>query len=494
MRTRHRVPSIFNLSMVDVLCCALGCVILLWLVNLREAKRQAEETGQAEHQLAATRAELKDHSARLAAAEEERDTTRKDLASARLEATGLRAHLAESTQMAVSNARNLVAIQSQLQSTIRQRDQTAAQADQLTLKIASLQTDQRDVEHRLSVQRLTSEELARKLIAAEQRVSSLQDQVVGKENQVVASARQVRELMDKLEAAESRAKQLQLLANQVPDLEGAVKGYRDKYATEAALARALETEIGQRSKDLADMEKKLDGFRASQQQLEKDKESLARQSDRFKADAENRFAGINLTGRRVVFLVDMSGSMELVDENTVAPSKWQGVRETVARILTSLPELEKFQVIVFSDKIAYPLGTPGQWIDYDAKKSRDQVLNSLALIKPTGGTDMHVALDAAFKLRPLGLDTIYLLSDGLPNLGEGLSAEAARALKETERCEILSHYIRKKLKTTWNRPGPNQARVRINAIGFFYESPDVGAFLWAMARENDGSFVGMSKP
>ena len=32
------------------------------------------------------------------------------------------------------------------------------------------------------------------------------------------------------------------------------------------------------------------------------------------------------------------------------------------------------------------------------------------------------------------------------------------------------------------------------AAEFFYESPDLGAFLWALARENEGSFVGMSKP
>src|SRR5262249_41252804 len=31
MRVRHRTPSIFSISMVDVLCCALGCVILIWL-------------------------------------------------------------------------------------------------------------------------------------------------------------------------------------------------------------------------------------------------------------------------------------------------------------------------------------------------------------------------------------------------------------------------------------------------------------------------------
>jgi hypothetical protein len=36
--------------------------------------------------------------------------------------------------------------------------------------------------------------------------------------------------------------------------------------------------------------------------------------------------------------------------------------------------------------------------------------------------------------------------------------------------------------------------VRINAVGFFFDSPEVGAFLWALAREHDGGFVGMSRP
>ena len=44
-----------------------------------------------------------------------------------------------------------------------------------------------------------------------------------------------------------------------------------------------------------------------------------------------------------------------------------------------------------------------------------------------------------------------------------------------------------------NRAAGSQ-RVRINAIGFFYESPELGSFLWTLARENDGSFVGMSRP
>ena len=66
--------------------------------------------------------------------------------------------------------------------------------------------------------------------------------------------------------------------------------------------------------------------------------------------------------------------------------------------------------------------------------------------------------------------------------------------KETERSEILARYIRDLLRRDWNKPITGKSRVRINTVGFFFESPEVGAFLWALSRENDGSFVGMSKP
>jgi hypothetical protein len=50
------------------------------------------------------------------------------------------------------------------------------------------------------------------------------------------------------------------------------------------------------------------------------------------------------------------------------------------------------------------------------------------------------------------------------------------------------------MKTRWNPDKVEFPKVKINTVGFFYESPDVGAFLWALARENNGNFVGMSKP
>ena len=98
-----------------------------------------------------------------------------------------------------------------------------------------------------------------------------------------------------------------------------------------------------------------------------------------------------------------------------------------------------------------------------------------------------------FKYRSLGLDTVYFFSDGLPTSGEGLPKDT-RNLSERQRTEILSTYLRNTVKNDWNRAIPGVPRVRINTIGFFYESPDVGSFLWALAREHDGSFVGMSRP
>ncbi len=189
----------------------------------------------------------------------------------------------------------------------------------------------------------------------------------------------------------------------------------------------------------------------------------------------------------------MSGSMALIDSQTSDPDKWPKVCEIVARLMRSLSGLQRFQVILFSDRARYLFGHEGQWLRYDPASSAQVTQETLKNIKPQGETNLHAVFSEAFRYRSLGLDTIYVLSDGLPNAGEGLPANADQ-LSESQRSEILSRALRQKLKTDWNRPLAERPRVRIHTIGFFFESPDVGAFLWALAREHDGSFVGMSKP
>jgi hypothetical protein len=466
MATRHRIPTIFNLSMVDVLCCALGCVILLWLLNLREAKQQTEAAGHSSQLLTESEQRLHDVAAQLQQMTEERDTLRQSLATARTQLTDLEKTLA----------------------TLRQ--QSADTQDRLARKIK---------EH---------DNLAKELAAVRKRADEVEMLVREKEAQARAAAKTADNLMERLLDLDARLKKARAQADLVP-------GLRTELAQAEAGQSAMQKDADTRSRELADVRKKLQDQGDAQRRLEQEmaaltrqltdanrsaaalrdeKRTLAEQVSRARADAENRFAGIALTGKRVVFLVDMSGSMELVDDNTPAPEKWVGVRQTLAKIMKSLPDLEKFQVILFSNQVSYPLGKEGRWLDFDRVTSTGHVAETLARIKPRGNTDMYAGFEAAFRYRSQGLDTVYVFSDGLPNIGAGLTPEAARGLSETARSEILSKYVRRMLKQQWNPAQPGRPRVRINTIGFFYESPDVGAFLWALARENDGSFVGMSKP
>jgi hypothetical protein len=502
MRIRHRIPTIFNLSMVDMLCCALGCVILLWLGKLLEAKLQAQNAvdlaataGQTSTELAKTRQLLEDEQRRAADLTAQLRKTRGDLDST--------ARRADETERERDRFH-------------RDRDAARERISDLDKTMAALRTQLTDTDQRLAKKTQERDALAKEMAATERRVLDLEKEVRERADLAKAAARRADGLAESLSDREARLKQAQAQADLVPALRDEAKGYRAKLATMEARVVLLEKDITDRKKEMANSNQSLKDLEGTKLALERqlalrareledanhdvqllrtDKKTLGDELVRVRAAADNRFAGISLTGRRVIFLVDMSGSMELVDEKTPAPEKWSGVRETVNKIMRSLTDLEKFQVIIFAEKTSFLLGNEGNWLTYDRRTSADQVMRALAAIKPQGSTNMYSAFEAAFRYRAQGLDTIYLLSDGLPNAGEGIDPEEAKKLKETELSEILGNYIRKTLKSSWNAPiAGGRPRIRINSIGFFYESPDVGAFLWALSRENDGSFVGMSKP
>jgi hypothetical protein len=256
----------------------------------------------------------------------------------------------------------------------------------------------------------------------------------------------------------------------------------------------LQARINQLEKDLKAERTRLDEANVTIIDLQGTKAKLADKVDKLQIESDNRFAGIAMTGRNVVFLVDMSGSMDRLDENTELPTKWGTVRDTVCKVMRSLPDLETFQVILFSGKVRYLLDA-GDWMKYEKEKSIDRVQRAMTAIKPLEDTNLYAGMEEAFKYRVKGLDTIYFFSDGLPTSGPGLTAAQERTLTtESDRSVILARHIRRTLASTWNRTEAGKPKVRINSIGFFYESPEVGAFLWALSRENDGSFVGMSKP
>src|SRR5262249_23322577 len=121
MRTRSRIPMIFSLSMMDVFCCTLGCVILLWLVNQREAMLRTRAASQVterlteseakrgrltnllddlDRELAAANADLKARNAELAASRVKADELAKQLAATRAEVADAEDRLAKKSDAA----------------------------------------------------------------------------------------------------------------------------------------------------------------------------------------------------------------------------------------------------------------------------------------------------------------------------------------------------------------------------------------------------------
>ncbi len=498
MRTRHKVPAIFSLSMVDMLCCALGCIILIWLLNAKQAKVAAAKSKQeietlkslaqsdreaSRRLLAEAQAQHSRASERVRVITQERDAAKVEISDLNKKLDALQAFLAE--------------IRKQLDNEQGRSKKLQEQLRQATDRVTRLETDLSTERGRLDETKTRLTNLAKSVSERDDSLKTVRADLTKREATIKGLQAELAAALEKQQAERERAdmlaKSLAALERQRDKVDGELKESRSaKDKAEATLAqrvKELETallKLAAAEKLVGERKAALEVADAKLARLEQEKRTLV-------AAAETRFAGIELTGKRVIFIVDTSGSMDMIDETTTAPEKWSEVCETVAKLIRSLPKLEKFQIIAFGPKFEYPLQSPGQWIEVDPKTSSDDALRAMKAIKPRGGTNMYVAFEEAFRFRADGLDTIYLLSDGLPNQGEGLTPTQRATVKGIERGLLLGKYIRTKLKTTWNPP-INGQRVKIHTIGFFYESPDLGSFLWALARENDGSFVGMSKP
>src|SRR5947209_3119982 len=384
MKTRHRIPMIFSLSMMDVFCCTLGCVILLWLANQREARLRARTLAEATEQLTQSRSDLY-------TADRERDLLRRQLADAR-------AALARSRADAAA--------------TLKELDTSRARADELAKQLADARAEAADTAERLAKKTQAEQMLTRQQADALRRISDLERLLLEQTSHASTAESKAADLSERLALAEARIAQLKKVADTLPDLRDAAASARSDANEALARLKALEKDLQSRDRDLADA-------RGALSTAQGGRADLVNQITRLKAATENRFEGIHLTGKQVIFLVDMSGSMELIDDRTPDAAKWPGVREAVLKIMRSLPQLEKFQVILFSDSASFLLGPGGTWLDYNPATSPDRVGTALTATKPKGNTNMYAAMDAAFKFRANGMDTIYLFSDGLPNIGAG---------------------------------------------------------------------------
>lgn len=138
---------------------------------------------------------------------------------------------------------------------------------------------------------------------------------------------------------------------------------------------------------------------------------------RLKQITNVKFFGIRIVSQRVVFVIDVSGSM-----NESLRAKYAGESGLTTRIDVAKRELQKcidgldsgalFNVITFA-------GDVSSWLDEgvtgSTSKSRDEARQWVERLGAGGATNLYDALRKAFD--DPDVDTIFVLSDGEPTAG-----------------------------------------------------------------------------
>jgi len=188
-----------------------------------------------------------------------------------------------------------------------------------------------------------------------------------------------------------------------------------------------------------------------------------------------RYHGIVIVGERVLFVLDRSKSMS----QTVATgaeegeTRMQRALEELIATLGSLPEHMQFGVVVFAGRVTR--FQPGL-----VSASAENIAAAQAWVTELElelGTAVYDALESAFQIaghppaddwHALGVDTMFLLTDGRPVLSGGKNDNLGRIRADLRR---------------WNLLG----RVVVHTIGLGDNVPK--QFMRRLAQENGGTFV-----
>lgn len=135
-----------------------------------------------------------------------------------------------------------------------------------------------------------------------------------------------------------------------------------------------------------------------------------------------RYFGHPVMSDRVVFLVDLSGSMRFDGKNS--PTRIEIAKREILAALAGLPKGCLFNLVVFEDRVR-------TWQKGEAEATPENVAKAVAFVEktfaePEGQTHTYEALEQVFRRNPK-FDTVYLVSDGIPSHGPFISHEGILA-------------------------------------------------------------------
>jgi HEAT repeat protein len=197
------------------------------------------------------------------------------------------------------------------------------------------------------------------------------------------------------------------------------------------------------------------------------------------------FQGIETRSRGIVFVLDISDSMNDAAGETELPADWSTpdrsgkkrskidvMRDELVTAIKTLDEKASFNVILYNHQVKS--WQPGKLVA--ANSSNKNLALSFLLKEPaSGGTNIFDAIEKAFTLAGLGatdknyksaVDTIFLVSDGAPSAGRIL--EPGKIIEEVARMNAL-----------------RKVKIHTVGVGVLHDR----AFLERLARDSGGKYV-----
>ena len=203
--------------------------------------------------------------------------------------------------------------------------------------------------------------------------------------------------------------------------------------------------------------------------------------------------GLNLGGRHIAILVDVSSSM-LADRlvNVIRlrnmgqdiqrqAEKWTRALNTVDWLTAQLPVGSNYQVITFNTAANPALvGTAGKWLEVADQVQLEKVTAALRDITPAGGTSLENAFLALQRLSPTP-DNIFLITDGLPTQGT-----------KPPRGTTISGRDRQRLYRDAIKQLPQNVPVNV-ILAPMEGDPMAASEFWQLAQVSRGSFMSPSR-
>ena len=247
---------------------------------------------------------------------------------------------------------------------------------------------------------------------------------------------------------------------------------------------ATEEDIAQLRSDVEALEEELLRLQASA--FEQEGNSVRQ----FLGDGNRQYlSGLFLGGQRILILLDSSASMldstivniirtrNMDDDRKRSSLKWQRVVNTVDWVSTQLPITSQYQIWSFNTGyVSIIPETEDTWLEAADRDQLNDAIENVKNIVPENGTNMTQIFRAVANMSPPP-DNIFLITDGLPTLGDRNNSDSL--VTPSERLELFEEAVEEL------SPG-----TPINVILMPLEGdPSAAAAYWQLAQYTKGSFL-----